>query len=459
MRGSATLRLALAGTGRLRVALLVLVTAAVGALGLVGCAYVMLGASDGSLNGGMRLDGSVGDGLIDPIADPGLRPGAIFGLALTLVPIVLVLDQAVRLGTSHRRTRYAALAVAGAGPRELRRWGAIEVGVPVAIGAIAAWPAYLVLYVLLGVALRSAAPSSALVPTSVGPGPLGLFVSLALVIYGILAGGRAGARLGEPLPVARGVRPAPRPWGVVPLVGGVVLASLLSSQPYSNDVAYLVTFAAAALLILGLAGLVPWTARHVALRVGRRTSDAATLLAAQRLAADPRPAGRAAAAVGGVVLVIVTAAQFIADVLAPGTGADDAAYYVQPAVLVVALAVLGAALVALALALHGVETLLERRREWAALVAVGVPAAVVLRSLRLEALLATLPVAVLTAVLGSAGVVVLFGVLGESELPQPWAFVGGAAAVGVVTLAVWASSRALRRPVMAGLGLEQLRTT
>ena len=59
--------------------------------------------------------------LIGPIADPGTRGGAVLGAALLAVPLLMLLDQAVRLGSSDRDRRYAALGVAGATRADLRR--------------------------------------------------------------------------------------------------------------------------------------------------------------------------------------------------------------------------------------------------------------------------------------------------------------------------------------------------
>ena len=64
------------------------------------------------------------------------------------------------------------------------------------------------------------------------------------------------------------------------------------------------------------------------------------------------------------------------------------------------------------LAVHSTETVLQRRREMASLVATGVPASVVSDSQRVEALVATLPLAVLGSALGGVG----YGYLGGGVL-------------------------------------------
>ena len=49
--------------------------------------------------------------VLGAVRDPGTRPGAILGVLLLTLPLVLLLDQAVRLGTTARRRRFAALAL------------------------------------------------------------------------------------------------------------------------------------------------------------------------------------------------------------------------------------------------------------------------------------------------------------------------------------------------------------
>ncbi|GAA4119866.1 hypothetical protein GCM10022215_22840 [Nocardioides fonticola] len=454
-------RLALVGSGRLRAVLIIAVTALVGGLGLVAVSMLRLGtASYGTsamVPGGAYqryttfADGPYQAPLFAPLADAGTRPGVIFAVALIVVPILLVLDQAVRLGTSGRRRRYAALAIAGATRRDLRRWGAIEVGIPVLLGAMLAWPVYAVLRFLLGTRLVETG-HGALVPTFVGPGWWGLLVLVALVGYGWWVGRRSGARLAEPITEARGERRPPRPWGLVPLA----LLALLIAGPFTTGSSGLGIFGTLALLILGLAGLVPWTASVVARGVGRRTGRPATLLACQRLVADARPAGRAAAAVGAVTFTGGAIGVFVGDVLATQLG--DRATYLVPAALVAVLTAGSALIIALTLGLHGVETLLERRREWTALVAAGTPPTVVLASLRRESLVATLPVSAMGGVLGVVGPGYLFTSTGDGWWILLPGLLGALLSIGVVVLAIEVASLLLRRPVLAALDVEHLRT-
>ncbi|WP_435742505.1 hypothetical protein [Nocardioides sp. SYSU DS0663] len=429
-------------SGRGRIALVMATTALACALVLVAVSMARLWTVDPS---DAWATGHPYGGLLGPIADSGTRAGAVVGTLLLVLPLVLLLDQAVRLGSSSRRTRYAALSVAGADSRDLRRWGAVEVGAPALAGALLGVPLWLLLRQVLGVGLRSR--EAALVPTTVGPGGWTWLVVALVAAYGALVGWRLGARTAAGVERSRDPRP-PRPWGLLLLAAAV--AGFFSERVAVHDLAPILVVV---LLAVALASLGPWLA-WVAARTGaRRAGSAALLLAARRLAADPRPAGRAAAAVGAVGLSLGAAAAFVADILVHHR--YDVAYYVVPAVIagVCALAALG--VIAVALAVHSTETVLERRRELATLVATGVPAGAVSRSQLLECLVATVPLAVLGAAIGGFGYA---SVVERWVVIAPWALAAvvltGLAAAG----ACWAVTAAMAPWVSDAVAPEHLRT-
>lgn len=440
-------RVGLDAVGRGRAALVVACTAVVSGLLLVGASIVQLGLTREQAT-------PFEPGMLGVVADPGLRPGVLFGIALACVPLLLLLDQAVRLGSTDRRRRVAALRVAGATRRDLGRLGAVEVGAPAAAGALLGVAVWLVLRQVLGVWLLPR--QAAVVPVTVGPGPWLPGVVLALAAYGVLVGRRAGRRAAgaEGLGGAggpRGLARPPRPWGLLPLLGGALAVTRATATGVRDDEAYV--YAGVALVVLGLALLAPAVAHATAGLLARSASSGAALLAARRLQVDARPAGRAAAAVGAVAMALGVVGGFVPDVWRTQQG--DRAFYLAPALLVAGLAVLAAALVAASLAVHTTETVLDRRRQLATLVATGVPVSVVARSQRVECLLATVPLAVLGAVVGGSGYAYLAraGALG-------WlgAGTGALLALAVVAGAVTLATALLRPWVEAALQPDALRT-
>lgn len=441
-------RVALDAAGRGRAALVVGTTALVSGLLLVAASVLRL-------PGGVRVDPSGGRfieelGLLGVLEDPGLRPGVVFGIALCCVPLLLLLDQAVRLGSADRRRRVAALRVAGATRRDLARMGAVEIGVPAVAGALLGVVVWALLRQVLGVALLPR--QAAVVPVGTGPGGWTPVVLAGVAAYGVVTGLRAGSRAatldraGGP----RGTARPPRAWGLLWLAASA--AVLVVSVVGYGRVPDATAFGGLALLVLALATLAPWVAHAVAGLVALGARSPALLLAARRLQVDARPAGRAAAAVGAVALTLGVAGGFVAET---SRTQYDAAFYVVPALLVAGLAVVAAVLVAASLAVHTTETVLDRRRQLATLVAVGVPVDVVSRSQRLECLLATVPLAVVSAVVGGFGYLVLADAVGTGALG---AAVGVLVAVGTVAGAVTLATRLLRPWVESALGPEALRT-
>ena len=366
------------------------------------------------------------EALFSLVAQPGLRYGTAFASALLVLPLLFMLNQVVRLGTATRERRLAALRLAGATPAEVRRIGAVEVGFPVTVGALSGPLVFALLRELLG-GQRLAGPGGGsyldlsslpeLVPTSVTPTWWQFAVVVAAVAGAGVATGALASRhlITSPLGVSRRAqRPAPRPWGLL-LVGtglaalaavasGAAVASFVNRAFRSGEA---VGIAGMLLVVLGVIALAPWVAFRAGQRAARRTSDPATLIAAGHLVSDPRPAGRAAAVVGAIGIVSGAAAVLE---LGPFFGS----VFIDP-FFVISYALVGVVLIlvllvtASTLAVHAAETLVDRRRVLAALVAAGTPVSVLRDSLRREAMLTCMPLSVGGALLG-AGVAAAMGV-------------------------------------------------
>ncbi|CAI9417643.1 FtsX-like permease family protein [Nocardioides sp. T2.26MG-1] len=418
--------------GRGRAALVVVTTAATAALLLVAAAISRVDGSD-------SWNGPAQEPLLAPIRDPGTRPGAVLTVVLLTVPVLLLLDQAVRLGSTGQHRRYAALSVAGATRRDLRRWAAVEVGLPALAGALLGVPGWWLLREVLG--HRLAEHGAALVPTTVGPGPWTLPVVLVVAAYGALVGRRRGSRA-TALVARGGQRSAPRPWSALLVLVGVGVLVVISGRGGSSSPLGLTWLISAVVLVtLGSVGLAPWAAHAAGAVAARRAQRAPTLLAARRLHANPRPAGRAAAAVGAVGLTTGVLGVFVADVV-QSTSSYDRDDYLVPASVVGVCALLAVALIATSIAVHSVETTGEHRRETAALLATGVPVSALRAAQRTECLLTTLPLTLAGSVAGSLGYGWLVGA-------SPVAYAGGLAALVLVALVVGVSvvaATALVRP-------------
>jgi hypothetical protein len=355
------------------------------------------------------------------ITDPGMRWGTVFAPALLVVPLLMMLNQVVRLGTATRERRLAGLRLAGATPAEVRRIGAVEVGFPVTVGAIAGPVVFALLRGLFG-GQRLAGPGGnyyivkgfppgyidtgfppALIPTSVTPAWWQIGAVVAVVAAAGIATGAMASRhlVASPLGVSRRAQPPPprASWGLILLGTGAGAAPVAMSVAYDHQTPVVV--AGSLLVVLGLIALGPWVAFRSGQRAAGRTSDPATLIAAGHLVSDPRPAGRAAAAVGAIGVVSGTAAVVELGGEFVGVSGPFGNRFALISFALVGVAIILVLLVtASTLAVHAAESVLDRRRVLAALVAAGTPVAVLRDSLRREAMLTSMPLSVGGVLLG-----------------------------------------------------------
>lgn len=352
----------------------------------------------------LLLPSQPAEALFELVAKPGLRWGTAFATAMLVLPLLLMLNQVVRLGTATRERRLAALRLAGATPAEVRRIGAFEVGFPVTVGAMSGPLVFALLRELFGgervdprslggsVYFFSSSSTLALIPTSVTPAWWQTAAVVATVAAaGVVTGALASRHLiASPLGVSRRVRrPAPRPWGLLLVGAGLGALAAVVSGAFGRGQA--VMMAGILLVVLGAVALAPWVAFRSGKRSARRTSDPATLIAAGHLVSDPRPAGRAAAAVGAIGIVSGAAAVLETEVFFGNIGRNGDPFFVTSYALVGGALILVLLVTASTLAVHAAESLVDRRRVLAGLVAAGTPVSVLRDALRREAMLTSMP--------------------------------------------------------------------
>jgi hypothetical protein len=388
----------------------------------------------------VKLPSQPTEDLFNLVGEPGLRPGTVSGAVLLVMPLLLLLYQAVRLGTASRERRLAALRVAGATPRQVRRLGTLEVGVPVIAGAVAGLGVYGLLRVTLGGTPFSeieefAGSGPALVPSTVAPSWWQfLAITGAITALGVFVGLRASRRvIVTPLGVTRVQAPKPpRPWGL--LLGGaaVGMGAIGIAAPLPRGAYTPLGIAVVLSVLVGAVMLAPWFAYRIGRRLSRRTGSPVTLLAARQLVVEPRPAGRAAAAVGAIGLVAGGAGGLATDVLAAG---ESDSFYVTSLALVGAALLVALAITTSSLAVHAVESLLDRRRALAALVAAGTEPSVLYAAQRRAAVIVAVPLAATGAVLGAL-------VVGLTGMNPITGFVASVPAIAVVVLLTWVATHA-----------------
>ncbi|MFD7156405.1 hypothetical protein ACFV9C_17480 [Kribbella sp. NPDC059898] len=294
------------------------------------------------------------------IAEPGLRSGLIAILVILAVLIGGLAVQALRLGTAARERRLTALRLAGASRKQLRQLTVADATVAGLAGGLLAGPTYLLLSLVFGALPRMA---------RVLPGAevLDAVLWLPVIVLTTAAGAVIGSLLHrdgstyEPQPVAR------RRTGLI--AGPVLLLLGLIAAPYLGYVATTVVLAGTALLFLGSSTLwIGWLGRRM-----RRSGDPADLLAGVRLLADGRPSSRMSVLLGCCGFLIGTMASGIESVIVdPYQMAGSGTFYATGFGLAI-VGLLIVVLTAMAALFVGVaDQLVDQRRQFASLTALGV---------------------------------------------------------------------------------------
>ena len=227
---------------------------------------------------------------------------SVAALAL-LAPVLIFIATATRLSAARREQRFAAMRLVGATPRQISLIAAVESTAGAAAGVGVGFVVFFV--------LRD--PVAAIPFTGVPFFPNELSLSLPdilAVALGVPVAAAAVARLAlrrvniSPLGVSRRVTSkAPQAWRTLPLLAGLAELGFFVGygRPQSIPGQILAFVPGFGLVMLGLVIAGPWLTMAGARLLARRTSRAATLIAARRLADDPRAGFRA---VSGLVLAL-----------------------------------------------------------------------------------------------------------------------------------------------------------
>ncbi|WP_169947850.1 FtsX-like permease family protein [Microbispora sp. H11081] len=226
-----------------------------------------------------------------------------FGFAVAavglIVPLLVLVGTATRLAAARRETRFAAIRLVGATTRQINVLAAVDA----ALGALAGALAGLAVFQLVRPAVAGVRVTGArFFPELVTPH----LWQYAAVLGGVPVAAACAALWSlrrvriSPLGVARRTTASPpRAWRVIPLLAGL---GLFAGPVYRNgkpDESLAVV--ALALIMIGLMLAGPWLTMVAARLTARLTRGGATLLAARRLAADPKTAFRS---VSGLVLAV-----------------------------------------------------------------------------------------------------------------------------------------------------------
>ncbi|WP_406045208.1 ABC transporter permease [Micromonospora sp. NBC_00898] len=219
-----------------------------------------------------------------------------------LFPVLIFIGMATRLSAARREQRFAAMRLVGATPKQISVVAAVE--------AAAAAVAGTALGFILFFACRGWLASIPFTGMSFFPDDMSLGVlDVVLVALGVPAGAAVAAQVSlrrvriSPLGVTRrGTPRAPRAYRLIPLVLGVaVLAFAIGHRPETSDGQTAVFLPGLLLIMAGLVLAGPWLTMVGARVMARRASRPATLIAARRLADNPKAGFRA---ISGIMLAL-----------------------------------------------------------------------------------------------------------------------------------------------------------
>jgi len=227
---------------------------------------------------------------------------SVVALAI-LAPVLIFIGTATRLSAARREERFAAMRLVGATRRQVSLLAATESIVAATLGAATGFGIFFL--------LRTPVAAIPFIGAPFFPSDLALSSFDVLVVaIGVPLAAAAAARLSlrrvhiSPLGVARRATPKPPgAWRVVPLLAG--LAELgywtVHGHPASISGQVQAFTSSFAIIIVGVFIAGPWLTMAAAQVMARWTSRPDTLIAARRIADDPKAAFRA---VSGLVLAL-----------------------------------------------------------------------------------------------------------------------------------------------------------
>ena len=227
---------------------------------------------------------------------------SVVALAI-LAPVLIFIGTATRLSAARREERFASMRLVGATRKQVSLLAATESTVAATLGAAAGFGIFFL--------LRTPVAAIPFIGAPFFPSDLALSLFDVLVVaIGVPLAAAAAARLAlrrvhiSPLGVARRATPKPPGvWRVVPLLAGLAELGFwtVHGHPASISGQVQAFTSSFAIIIVGVFIAGPWLTMAAAQVMARWTSRPGTLIAARRIADDPKAAFRA---VSGLVLAL-----------------------------------------------------------------------------------------------------------------------------------------------------------
>ncbi|MET8309351.1 FtsX-like permease family protein [Micromonospora sp. NPDC005173] len=258
---------------------------------------------------------SVGDTPAIPETTVNLILGVIAGGLL--FPVLIFIGTATRLSAARREQRFAAMRLVGATPKQISMVAAVEATAAAVAGTALG---FVLFYALRGPMAGIPFTGMPFFPSDMSLGVL----DVLLVALGVPAGAAVAAQVSlrrvriSPLGVTRRVTPrAPRAYRLIPILFGVaVLFFAIGYRPETSDGQTAVFLPGLLLIMAGLVLAGPWLTMVGARVMARYAGRPATLIAARRLADNPKAGFRAISGIMVALFVTSVAVGVITTIVA-----------------------------------------------------------------------------------------------------------------------------------------------
>ncbi|MBU2663614.1 ABC transporter permease [Actinoplanes bogorensis] len=220
-----------------------------------------------------------------------------------LFPVLILIGTATRLNAARREQRFAAMRLVGATPRQISAIAAIESAAAALAGTLVGFGLFL--------AVRGSLADIPFTGDRFFPADITLTVADALIVaVGVPVGAALAAGVSlhrvrvSPLGISRRTTPRPPRWyRLLPLLLGLgeLAFFLVGRRPETSDGQMAVFLPGLLLVMIGLLVAGPLLTAGTARMLARRSNRPATLIAARRLADNPKAGFRA---ISGIMLAL-----------------------------------------------------------------------------------------------------------------------------------------------------------
>ena len=231
---------------------------------------------------------------------PFFRYAFGIGVLAVLFPMLVLISTATRLAADRREERFAALRLVGGTPGDIRIFAIVEAMVSAFLGAVLGTVIFLLVRPALGgtALVGTQYFESDLTPTAAGYAAMLIGVPVAAAAAALLSLRRVQV---SPLGVSRRATPSPPSfWRLIALVIGAGVFVYGLDKTTRNSIGA-PAYPGLLLTMIGLVIAGPWLTAWASRLFGRIASGSSALLAARRLADNPKGAFRA---VTGLALAV-----------------------------------------------------------------------------------------------------------------------------------------------------------